>query len=134
MLSASWINSSNHAKFSPEHGNLAIFKTPEFYKKKLEVENLLKFEIRKLMSSIGYKKLLLKTIISIGKIDWIKTKVGTITKMKMIFLVFLKALFATEAKFKKSSLAVVKLSLSLFDWKLKPKLKKVQTFASEANE
>ena len=51
--------------------NLAVFKHPEFYNKLSEVKYLFTLELKKSISSMGYKKFLLKIIISM-KIDWIK--------------------------------------------------------------
>ena len=52
---------------------LAIFKPPELYKKLSEVKYLFSFELRKSISSMGYKKITLKNIISIGE-NWLNKK------------------------------------------------------------
>ena len=53
--------------------NLEFFETPELYKKYSGLKYFLKIEISNSISSMGYKKVLSKTIISVGK-NWLNKK------------------------------------------------------------
>ena len=75
--------------------NLAIFKPPELHKKNSEVKYLFTFEDRESISSMGYKKFSLKTIISIGE-NWLNKETTSSINITFSSKVGTTIFFATQ--------------------------------------